>query len=687
MHSGAIPLCLDTPLEATGWLRTDRKTREGFAKLGLATVGDAIQHFPRRHEDRTRFDHFPEGALDRPVCLHVRVLDCRTLFGRGKAGRSFEAVVGPVGEDPLGHRIVLRWFHLPYLSKVLAVDQRLVIFGQPKESRHRLVIDHPDFEIVEGDDADVVPHMGCIVPIYPLVSGVGQKPLRTLIHRILGALSDETMPDDLPPSARGKMSRAAAIRTLHYPPTFADIEPARRRLALGEFAALQCELLRRRAEHRTRGGIPRGGPGLLLERFLVHLPFVPTSAQLRAIDEVRSDLAASVPMMRLLQGDVGSGKTLVAAATVLLAVESGCDAALMAPTQILAEQHFATFRDWFSPLGVGVRLLTGTRDESGEMPLFSAARSGSGTTGELTVGTHALFHGRAGFKNGLGLAVIDEQHKFGVAQREALADQGGSVEVLVMTATPIPRTLTLACYGDLDVSVLDELPSGRGKLITGIRHVTQTDAAAAFVRDQIRAGGQAYIVYPLIDESEKLALGAATAAFAEWSDRLAGHRVGLIHGRLSGEEKDRVMSAFRQGTVDALVTTTVIEVGVDVPNANTMLIYHAERFGLAQLHQLRGRVGRGGQKSYCVLLVDPEQAGVRERLRILEETRDGFRIAEEDLRQRGPGEVLGTMQSGLPDLRFADLLGDTHLVMEARRIAEAMVAGFNPESANPPESR
>lgn len=663
---------LDTPLAETGLIRLDRKTSEGLAKLGLATVGDALLHFPRRHEDRTRFDRFPENAMDGPVCLLVSVVDGRTLFGRGRAQRRFEAVVEPVGGDLLGNRLVLRWFNVSYLSKVLAAGQKLVIYGQPKESRRRVVIDHPDFEIVEDDETAAEPHMGRIVPVYPLAAGVGQKPLRVLIHRLLSSLPDAALPDVFPAAtaSAGGLARAAAIRALHYPSTMADLEPARRRLALEEFTALQLELLRRRTEHRSRGGIPRCGEGRLLDRFLADLPFSPTGAQRRAIGEIRSDLSSPAPMVRLLQGDVGAGKTLVAAAAVLLAVESGCDAALMAPTQILAEQHFRTFRDWLEPLGVEVRLLTGTRDESSELPLFSAAKGGAARTGTLTIGTHALFHGRAEFENGLGLVVIDEQHKFGVAQREALVGRGESVAVLAMTATPIPRTLTLACYGDLDVSLLDELPAGRGKLITGVRLTTQTDAAAAFVRDQLGAGRQAYIVYPLIEESEKVAAGAATAAFSEWSERLAGHRVGLVHGRMTAEEKDRVMSDFRQGRVEALVATTVIEVGVDVPNANTMLIYHAERFGLAQLHQLRGRIGRGEHKSYCVLLVDPEQAEARERLRILEETRDGFRIADEDLRLRGPGEVLGTMQSGLPDLRFADLLGDSRLVSEARRIAE-----------------
>jgi len=664
-----------TPLESTGLVRPDRKTREGFDKLGLRTVGDALLHVPRRHEDRSRFDRFPAEPMDRPVCLHVAVTDCRTLFGRGRARRIFEATVEPVGGDLLGNRIILRWFNLSYLAKVIAAGQELVIFGQPKESGRRLAIDHPDFEIVGEDSDGAEAHMGRIVPVYPLVSGVGQKFLRSLLHRLLSAISDEAIPDWLPPDVNGGLTRAVAIRSLHYPPSMEAVVPARRHLALEEFSRLQLDLLRSRARHRARGGIPHCGPGGLLDRFISGLPFPLTGAQRRALAEIRADLAAPHAMTRLLQGEVGSGKTAVAAGAVLLAVEAGFDAALMAPTQILAEQHFHTLRGWFDPLGIEVNLLTGPRKEGGDLPLFA----GEGRMirdrrkGTLTVGTHALLHGRAEFPNGLGLAVIDEQHKFGVDQRASLAVQGEAPDMLVMTATPIPRTLTLACYGDLDVSILDELPAGRGKIITGIRSTAQTGDAASFVEEQISRGGQAYIVYPLIEESGKVDAGAAAAAFDEWKLRLPGRRVELLHGRLSPEEKDAAMGRFRDGHADVLVSTTVIEVGVDVPNANTMLIFHADRFGLAQLHQLRGRIGRGGRKSYCVLMVPPENAPARERLRILEETCDGFRIAEEDLRIRGPGEVLGTRQSGLPDLRFADLLGDTRLVEEARRIAKMML--------------
>ncbi|HQW28978.1 MAG TPA: DEAD/DEAH box helicase, partial [Verrucomicrobiales bacterium] len=359
---------LKTPLEETGLIRFDKKSREGFAKLGLSTVGDVLTHFPRRHEDRSRFDRFPENAMEHPVCLHVVVTDCRSQFGRGKGRRCFEVTVEPVGGDILGNRIILRWFNVAYLQKIITVGHELVLFGQPKESGRRVVIDHPDFEIVDSGQTASDAHMGRIVPIYPLSSGVNQKSLRSLIHELLEVIPDGMLPDWLPPGLDyGGLTRAAAIRRIHYPETMAGLEPARRYLALEEFTRLQLTLLERRADHQARGGDSHCGPGILLDSFLENLPFTATGAQLRTIAEVRRDLAARVPMTRLLQGDVGAGKTLVAAAAILLTVEAGFDAALMAPTQILAEQHFQTFRAWLDPLGIDVRLITGTRDEVTEL--------------------------------------------------------------------------------------------------------------------------------------------------------------------------------------------------------------------------------------------------------------------------------------------------------------------------------
>ncbi|MEX2578602.1 MAG: ATP-dependent DNA helicase RecG [Verrucomicrobiales bacterium] len=672
MSSLAQTATLDASLESTELIRFDRKTRDGLEKLGLFTVGNLLSHFPRRHEDRSHFDQFPENATPGPVCLHVKVTDTQSRFGRGRGRRFFEATVEPAGGDMLGNRIVLRWFNLPYIQKIITVDHELVIYGQPKESGRRVVVDHPDFEIVEGDLSSAEAHMGRIVPIYPLTAGLAQKSLRSLVYPILKRIDDESIPEWLPPGASDTgLDRASALRQIHYPDSLESVESAKRYLALEEFTRLQLVLQRKRVDFRARGGRPHCGPGDLFNDFLERLSFEPTGAQCRTIDEVRRDLSSDLPMTRLLQGDVGSGKTLVAAAAILLTVEAGFDAALMAPTQILAEQHFRTFRLWLEPLGIDVRLKTGTRETGGDLPLFAAA--GGNKYGALTIGTHALVHGGGEFENGLGLAVIDEQHKFGVAQRQALIDRGDFPDVLVMTATPIPRTLALAFYGDLDVSVLDELPKGRGKIVTGVRLSSQTDQAAEFLRDQLRAGRQAYIVYPLIDESDKTAAGAATVEFEKWLERLSGFEVCLVHGRLSSEEKDAAMERFRTGKADVLVSTTVIEVGVDVPNASVMLIYNAERYGLAQLHQLRGRIGRGEHKSFCVLMIEPEQSEARERLKILEETRDGFLIADEDLKLRGPGEVLGTQQSGLPALAFPEFLSDAKLVQQARRIAEGML--------------
>lgn len=656
----------------------DKKTLEGLAALGLVTVDDLLEHYPRRYEDRTRFDRFPNQPTDRPLCLRGEVTDAQQRFMAGRR-RFFEATVEDPAGDVLSGRIVLRWFNMPYIHKLIAVGQELVVYGQPKQKGKRLVIDHPDYEIIESESSREAAgiHMDRIVPVYPLSSGVSQRFLRALLYRSLEAVTDDDLPDRL--AAEGARApgwhRARAIRAVHFPKAFDELEAARRYLALEEYTLLQLALLRRRALWEASGGVAHCGSGALLDRFLKALPFAATGAQRRAIAEVRADLEAPRPMNRLLQGDVGAGKTLVATAAMLLAVEAGYDAALMAPTQILAEQHFRNLQGWLDPLGVTVKLRTGSRKEDGgAMPLFAAPHAGGGPQGTITVGTHALIHGDGSdFKNRLGVVVIDEQHKFGVAQREALVAQGDRPDVLIMTATPIPRTLTLSVYGDLDVSILDELPVGRGRIITGIRPTTKTEAAAQFIREQLTEGRQAYIVYPLIEESEKVKSAAATAEYEQWSKRLEGWRCGLLHGRMTADEKEAVMEAFRSGAIRALISTTVIEVGVDVANANVMLIFNAERFGLAQLHQLRGRIGRGEHKSYCILMVDPENAEAIQRMRILEETRDGFRIAEADLAIRGPGEVLGTAQSGLPDLKFPEFLTDAALIQQARELALGMI--------------
>ncbi|NNE92547.1 MAG: ATP-dependent DNA helicase RecG [Verrucomicrobiales bacterium] len=670
-------LTLDALLAELPGSGLDKKSRGGIEALGLNTVADLVGHFPRRYEDRTRFVQFPNQPMDESVCLRGIVTDAQKRFIRGRKGGFFEATIEPPGGDILGNRIVLRWFNMPFMHKSITVGHDLVIYGKPKLSGKRLVMDHPDYEILDRGSELSEAHMDRIVPVYPLASGISQKNLRGLIYRVLESLTDDIFPDQIAGEPNAEFTRAQAIREVHFPKDFERLETARRILALEEFVLLQLELLRRRRLIDAAGGKVHCGPGVLMDEYLAALPFEPTDAQLRTIGEVRADLNSTRPMTRMLQGDVGAGKTLVAAGAILLAVEAGFDAALMAPTQILAEQHFLNFREWLEPLGVTVKLKTGAKKTGGDadMPLFDLMNPDADSRfGTVTIGTHALIHGSADqFPNGLGLVVIDEQHKFGVAQRAALTAQGDSPDVLVMTATPIPRTLTLAFYGDLDVSILDELPKGRQAIVTGIRDTTKIKEATKFVREHLERGRQAYIVYSLIEESEKVKSAAATKEFDAWVKRMEGFECALLHGKMSPEEKETVMADFRDGKTDVLVSTTVIEVGVDVANANLMLIFNAERFGLAQLHQLRGRIGRGEHKSYCILMCDPENPEGRERLKILEETRDGFRIAEEDLRQRGPGEVLGSQQSGLPEMKFVEFLGDTLLVQQSREIAESML--------------
>src|SRR4029434_1452854 len=430
---------------------------------------------------------------------------------------------------------------------------------------------------------------------------------------------------------------------------------------------MQLSVSARRSELTHQPGAAHCGSGELMKRLQGSLPFPLTNAQKRAIEEIRADLASLRPMNRLLHGDVGSGKTLVALSAMLLCVESGHQAALMAPTQILAEQHYLNIRRLCEPLGLRVALRTSSRRE--ESRAFELTMDSSTTTAHIIVGTHALLYEGAGFTR-LGLAVIDEQHKFGVLQRARLREQGTTPDVLVMTATPIPRTLTMTVYGDLDVSTLDEMPKGRGKIVTAVREERKLPEAVQFIREHLEAGRQAYIVYPLIDESEKLEAKAAAAEYEKWRDLLAPHTCELLHGRVLPEEKEAIMERFRTGKTKTLIATTVVEVGIDVPNANLMLIENAERFGLAQLHQLRGRIGRGGHKSYCVLLTGAKaDEAAKEKLAIFEKTTNGFEIAEHDLRIRGPGDILGTAQSGLPPLKIGDVFRDAELMKLARNAA------------------
>jgi RecG-like helicase/REP element-mobilizing transposase RayT len=878
---------LETPLTELEWIPPQRVRQ--LARFGIADVGALLTHFPKRHEDRTQFDRFPTGDTADPVCVCgiVKKTSVRRIRGWQKM---FDVVLEEESPHALSQPLVCRWFNAHWVEKMIVNGQRLVVYGRPKASGSSVVIAHPEFEVVE-DDAEVSIHLKRLVPIHPATEGLSPRVLRRIVWDTLENLCDDEV-EPFTPESLDKTPRSWALRQIHFPDSREALEKARRHLVLCEFFAMQLSIAAKRAEQTAQPGAVHCAGDSLMRRLHAALPFPLTGAQQRSIAEIRADLAAPRPMNRLLHGDVGSGKTLVALSAMLLAVEAGYQAALMAPTQILAEQHYLTLRHLCEPLGLRVALRTAARRESSEpLPLFENAAPGSarvpragegdppsrpssgphsvsgaryhkrrlphfekpwatyavtittrrrrclspaartvvldalrhfhnqryelfaacvmpdhthlllqpwpkqqgkngetefwslaelfrsiktftareinraeGTSGSvwekesfdryvrsdrdleekfqyivrnpwdakvvsagedyawvwteedavcgadaegsasprnaatsaqderatqashILVGTHALLYEGAGFTR-LGLAVIDEQHKFGVLQRARLRDQGVVPDVLVMTATPIPRTLTMTLYGDLDVSTLDEMPKNRGRIITAVRDAAKLPDAVKFLREQLEAGRQAYIVYPLIDESEKLEAKAAAGEFAKWQELLAPMKCDLLHGRIAPEEKDAIMERFRRGETQALIATTVIEVGIDVPNANIMLIENAERFGLAQLHQLRGRIGRGAHKSYCILIRSAKtDAAAAEKLRILEETSDGFKIAEEDLHIRGPGDILGTAQSGLPPLKLGDPLADRALMHLARNAA-FLLFERDPQLAAPENAR
>lgn len=660
---------LATALASLDWLPPQRVRQ--LERFGLRTAGDLLAHFPRRHEDRTQFDRFPQGELDRPVCVCgvVKRATLKRLRGRQ---RMFDVVLEEDQAHVLSPTLLCRWFNSPWVEKMILAGQRLVVYGRPKASGANIVISHPEFEVVEQGAGESI-HLNRITPIHRATEGLSPRVLRQIIWEVLEHLLDDEVPEPLP-NGLDPAPHAWALRQIHFPQSTEALARARRHLVLEEFFAIQLSVAQKRAQQAAQPGAVHAGPGALMRRLHESLPFALTGAQQRAIGEIATDLGAQRPMNRLLHGDVGSGKTLVALSAMLLCVESGFQAALMAPTQILAEQHYLNFRRLLEPLGVGVALRTGARrEDAGALPLFAGPGDGAGPEeAQIIVGTHALLYEGAGISN-LGLAVIDEQHKFGVLQRARLREHGAAPDVLVMTATPIPRTLTMTLYGDLDVSTLDEAPKNRGKIVTVARPPAKLPDAVKFMREQLEKGRQAYVLYPLIDQSEKLEAKAAAAEFEKWRQWLEPLSCELLHGRIAAEEKDAIMERFRRGQTKVLVATTVIEVGIDVANASLMLVENAERFGLAQLHQLRGRVGRGEHKSYCILLSSSAEAEALEKLSILEKTSNGFEIAEADLRLRGPGDLFGTAQSGLPPLKIGDILADQDLMRLARQAAFELI--------------
>ncbi len=661
----------------------------------FATVGDVLQRVPRRYEDRRTTKPVESLLNGETVSLPVHVYSAGWRFA-GK--RYYEVSCGAQGE-PYGARLVLRWFNMPYVAKLLAVGMNISVYGKVKEYGGKLTMTNPDFEVLEDEEAGlrlvelamgacpgalpdaaeaVRVHTGRIVPIYRGISGMATRRFRRLVWSLL-----QLLPADVPPPGYDVAPTypfAEALHDLHFPASPEAARKARLRFALAECFVQQFKVAWRRRRSQARRGRVNVTTDGYLQELLASLPFKLTTAQARCVAEIRADMASPHQMNRLLQGDVGSGKTLVALCAMLLAVESGGTAAMIAPTQILAEQHFNNFRRLLA--GTDVRLSLRTADRAEDLGYVPDDPAAADDTPRLLVGTHALLYKKSRPRN-LVLAVVDEQHKFGVAQREKFVAGGDCPDVLVMTATPIPRTLTLTLYGDLDVSVIDELPANRGEIITALRNPNNMKRIISFMKGELEAGRQIYIVAPLIEQSESREQAAATDEFEKWKGIFPHEPIGLLHGRLTPEEKDAVMAAFRANETHILVATTVVEVGVDVPNATVMIINDADAFGLSQLHQLRGRIGRGQHKSYCILLstAKPGEPG-REKLDVLCRTLNGFEIAEEDFRLRGPGDVLGTAQSGLGAVQFAEWLSDMRLIHRAGRDAAA-VLDADPELLQP----
>jgi len=661
------------------------KRAEALALAGIERVTDLVEVYPFRWEDRRAFakvSALKPGGVE--STLDLRVVSSRLIRTRRRGLTIFTAMLS----DDSG-TIKAVWFNQPYLERVMVQNARVVVFGRATPDRYgrELILDNPDYErLEEGDDAGI--HTGRIVPVYRKLGGLASRALRTVLHGVLAGLREGDLDDPVPEAVRlrqGLSSRLASVRAMHFPPddtSMADLSlrrtPAQRALAFEEIFLVQLALAVRRRDVLAS---PRGAhyelPDALRVKLAKLLPFKLTDAQKRVLKEIGADLQSPHPMNRLVQGDVGSGKTIVALLALLVAVENGYQGALMAPTEILADQHARSILAILRNAGseVKVTVLTGSLKAQAKRRSLMDIANGHA---QLVVGTHALFEGGVEFSR-LGLVVVDEQHRFGVMQRMALSSKGTRPDVLVMTATPIPRSLALTLYGDLDLSVIDELPPGRTPITTVVRREEDRAKAYEGLRQQIAQGRQAYVVVPLVEETAALDLKAATAFAAHLKKHVFPQlAIGLLHGRLKGEEKDRVMQEFARGAIQILVATTVVEVGVDVPNASVMLVEHAERFGLSQLHQLRGRVGRGAAKSYCVLMVGEGADGeaARERLKTMEATSDGFKIAERDLELRGPGAVFGTQQHGLSDLQFlAAILRDPSLLEEAReearRAAEA----------------
>ncbi|OZC03368.1 ATP-dependent DNA helicase RecG [Rubricoccus marinus] len=665
------PTVLDTDIQELPGVGERRA--EPLRKAGISTFRDLLRHYPRRYLDRstvTPIRQIVEGGTE--AIMVVGTVTGKSQVGQGRKVR-FELKV----TDESGGTLKAVWFRGGhYIGRQFRNGDRLALHGKVEKYGSTFSMAHPDFDKL--DDAKAALDTGRIIPLYPGTAALEKVGLTSRAFRrlIYGLFKEHglAIPEVLPESVRQRHDLIAgnvALRAVHFPKSRDELGRAVRRLKFEEFFFLQLLLALTKGRQKREPGTTLAGMGPLARRFVEDvLPFEMTGAQKKALRHIAQDTASGAQMSRLVQGDVGSGKTVVGVAAMLMAVDAGFQAAFMAPTEILTEQHYANIKSYLEPLDLNVQLLIGGQRKKLREEILESVAGGEA---DVVVGTHAIIEDTVAFKN-LGLAVVDEQHRFGVMQRASMFRKGLRPHMLMMTATPIPRSLAMTVYGDLDVTVMDELPAGRKPIDTRLYTEKRREDMYAFLKEQLREGQQAYVVYPLVEESEKLDLKDAETGASELMERFRPYKVDLVHGRMLAYEKDEAMERFKGGETDILVATTVIEVGVDVPNATVMVIEHAERFGLSQLHQLRGRVGRGGDQSYCFLMADYKQtAESKERLQAMVETTDGFVISETDLRIRGAGDFFGTRQSGLPDLKIGDVVRDQEILGEAREAAFALV--------------
>lgn len=679
---------LNRPLDRLPGVGNTRAAQ--FRRLGVSTIEELFAMLPWRYEDRTHLSCVRQLMVDHEQSVLIEV----KAVGSGRVGRRRLSIIELIGDDGTG-LVSAKWFNQPYLKRYFRVGQRVILTGRPRKNSYggsRYQMESPHYEVIDHRGDELI-HSGRIVPVYHETKGLSSRTIRALMRSTLDRYGDQ-WPEVLPEWARREhhlVSAAHAIEEVHFPSADTPLallqsgqSAGHRRLIFEELFLLALGMASRKQDIQ-REVVPArfSVGGILQRRFVESLGFPLTGAQRRVIAQIEEDLSRPCPMNRLLQGDVGCGKTVVAVSAMMMACDRKSQAALMAPTEILAEQHAATVRHWLEPLGVHVALLTGGLRGGARREVLTAIRDGDAS---VVVGTQALLTSGVRFRQ-LGLVVIDEQHRFGVLQRADLAKKGRRPDVLIMTATPIPRTLALTVYGDLDVSVIDELPPGRRPVETRLITEPRRSEAYRLLQRELMAGRQAYVVYPLVDVTETSDLKAATQMAGHLQRQFPTGKVGLLHGRMKTAEKERVMRDFSSGTIRILVTTSVVEVGIDVPNATVMMIEHAERFGLAQLHQLRGRVGRGHHHSICLLMAGAA-VGEEARLRLdaVVRSHDGFQIAEADLSIRGPGEFFGMRQSGLPELRVAHLIRDAGILDEARRCAERLLRD-DPDISAPAQQR